>query len=126
MVNDLSGIDDLELMPLGGGYMVRRERLMNELIAKGRKAGIVVLLAPAGVGCCSTPPRLNATRREALCGLSRPIAPLGARCLCSSRWLPKNSKTNRTLLSRLIMCQTSISTIPKTSSTGFAACALWG
>lgn len=27
MVNDLSGIDDLELMPLGGGYMVRRERL---------------------------------------------------------------------------------------------------
>ena len=24
--------------------------------------------------------RLNATRREAPCGLSRPIAPLGARC----------------------------------------------
>ena len=46
MVNDLSSIDDLELMPLGGGYMVRRERLMNELIAKGRKAGIVVLYAP--------------------------------------------------------------------------------
>ena len=45
MVNDLSSIDDLELMPLGGGYMVRRERLMNELIAKGRKAGIVVLYA---------------------------------------------------------------------------------
>ena len=37
MVNDLDSIDDLELMPLGGGYMVRRERLMNELIAKGRK-----------------------------------------------------------------------------------------
>lgn len=50
MVNDLSGIDDLELMPLGGGYMVRRERLMNELIAKGRKAGIVVLYAPDGFG----------------------------------------------------------------------------
>lgn len=50
MVNDLSSIDDLELMPLGGGYMVRRERLMNELIAKGRKAGIVVLYAPDGFG----------------------------------------------------------------------------
>ena len=50
MVNDLSGIDDLELMPLGGGYMVRRERLLNELIAKGRKAGIVVLYAPDGFG----------------------------------------------------------------------------
>lgn len=50
MVNDLSGIDDLELMPLGGGYMVRRERLMNELIAKGRQAGIVVLYAPDGFG----------------------------------------------------------------------------
>lgn len=50
MVNDLSGIDDFELMPLGGGYMVRRERLMNELIAKGRKAGIVVLYAPDGFG----------------------------------------------------------------------------
>lgn len=50
MVNDFSGIDDLELMPLGGGYMVRRERLMNELIAKGRKAGIVVLYAPDGFG----------------------------------------------------------------------------
>ena len=30
MVNDLGSMDDLELMPLGGGYMVRRERLMNE------------------------------------------------------------------------------------------------
>ena len=50
MVNDLSSIDDLELMPLGGGYMVRRERLMNELLAKGRKAGIVVLYAPDGFG----------------------------------------------------------------------------
>lgn len=28
MVNDLDSIDDLELMPLGGGYMVRRERLL--------------------------------------------------------------------------------------------------
>lgn len=50
MVNDLGSIDELELMPLGGGYMVRRERLMNELIAKGRKAGIVVLYAPDGFG----------------------------------------------------------------------------
>ena len=50
MVNDLDSIDDLELMPLGGGYMVRRERLMNELLAKGRKAGIVVLYAPDGFG----------------------------------------------------------------------------
>ena len=50
MVNDLGSMDDLELMPLGGGYMVRRERLMNELIAKGRKAGIVVLYAPDGFG----------------------------------------------------------------------------
>lgn len=50
MVNDLDSIDDLELMPLGGGYMVRRERLLNELIAKGRKAGIVVLYAPDGFG----------------------------------------------------------------------------
>ena len=43
MVNDLGNTDDLELMPLGSSYMVRRDRLMNELIAKGRKAGIVVL-----------------------------------------------------------------------------------
>lgn len=50
MVNDLGSMDDLELMPLGGGYMVRRERLMNELLAKGRKAGIVVLYAPDGFG----------------------------------------------------------------------------
>lgn len=50
MVNDLDSIDDLELMPLGGGYMVRRERLLNELIAKGQKAGIVVLYAPDGFG----------------------------------------------------------------------------
>ena len=40
MVNDLGSMDDLELMPLGGGYMVRRERLMNELLAKkGRHRG---------------------------------------------------------------------------------------
>ena len=38
MVNDLGNTDDLELMPTGGGYMVRRDRLMNELIVKGRKA----------------------------------------------------------------------------------------
>lgn len=50
MVNDLGSMDNLELMPLGGGYMVRRERLMNELLAKGRKAGIVVLYAPDGFG----------------------------------------------------------------------------
>ena len=56
MVNDLGSIDDLELMPLGGGYMVRRERLMNELIAKGRKAGIVVLYAPDGFGTAAVHP----------------------------------------------------------------------
>lgn len=50
MVNDLGNTDDLELMPLGGSYMVRRDRLMNELIAKGRKAGIIVLYAPDGFG----------------------------------------------------------------------------
>lgn len=50
MVNDLGNTDDLELMPLGSSYMVRRDRLMNELIAKGRKAGIVVLYAPDGFG----------------------------------------------------------------------------
>lgn len=50
MVNDLGNTDDLELMSTGGGYMVRRDRLMNELIAKGRKAGIVVLYAPDGFG----------------------------------------------------------------------------
>ena len=50
MVNDLGNTDGLELMPLGGSYMVRRDRLMNELIAKGRKAGIVVLYAPDGFG----------------------------------------------------------------------------
>ena len=50
MVNDLGNTDDLELMPLGSGYTVRRDRLMNELIAKGRKAGIVVLYAPDGFG----------------------------------------------------------------------------
>lgn len=50
MVNDLGNMDDLELMPTGGGYMVRRDRLMNELIVKGRKAGIVLLYAPDGFG----------------------------------------------------------------------------
>lgn len=50
MVNELGNMDDLELMPLGSSYMVRRNRLMNELIAKGRKAGIVVLYAPDGFG----------------------------------------------------------------------------
>ncbi len=49
MVNDLGNTDDLELMPTGGGYMVRRDRLMNELIVKGRKAGIVLLYAPGRV-----------------------------------------------------------------------------
>ena len=50
MVNDLGNTDDLELMPLGSSYTVRRDRLVNELIAKGRKAGIVVLYAPDGFG----------------------------------------------------------------------------
>lgn len=50
MVNDLGNTDDLELMPLGSSYTVRRDRLMNELIAKGRKVGIVVLYAPDGFG----------------------------------------------------------------------------
>ena len=50
MVNDLGNTDNLELMPLGSSYTVRRDRLMNELIAKGRKAGIVVLYAPDGFG----------------------------------------------------------------------------
>lgn len=50
MVNDLGNTDDLELMPLSSSYTVRRDRLMNELIAKGRKAGIVVLYAPDGFG----------------------------------------------------------------------------
>lgn len=50
MVNDLGNTNDLELMPTGGGYMVRRDRLMNELIVKGRKAGIVLLYAPDGFG----------------------------------------------------------------------------
>ena len=130
MVNDLSGIDDLELMPLGGGYMVRRERLMNELIAKGRKAGIVVLYAPDGFGKTSV---LLQYTHEVKCDPTRgPVRIIEADCAIGREVfmqlevLPKNSKTNRTPLSRLIMCQTSISTIPKTSSTGFAACALWG
>lgn len=50
MVNELGNMDDLELMPLGSSYTVRRDRLINELIAKGRKAGIVVLYAPDGFG----------------------------------------------------------------------------
>lgn len=50
MVNELGNMGDLELMPLGSSYTVRRDRLMNELIAKGRKAGIVVLYAPDGFG----------------------------------------------------------------------------
>lgn len=68
MVNDLGNTDDLELMPTGGGYMVRRDRLMNELIVKGRKAGIVLLYAPTGLVrrrcCCNTCRRLNRTPRE--------------------------------------------------------------
>lgn len=68
MVNDLGNTDDLELMPTGGGYMVRRDRLMNELIVKGRKAGIVLLYAPDGFGktsyCCNTCRKLNRTPRE--------------------------------------------------------------
>ena len=69
MVNDLGNTDDLELMPTGGGYMVRRDRLMNELIVKGRKAGIVLLYAPTGLVrrryCCNTCRKLNRIPREA-------------------------------------------------------------
>ena len=50
MMNGLNDTDDLELAPLGTGYMVRRDRLMSELIVKGRKAGIVLLYAPDGFG----------------------------------------------------------------------------
>ena len=32
MVQDLGNTSDLEVMSMGGGYMVRRDRLMNELI----------------------------------------------------------------------------------------------
>lgn len=101
MVNDLGNTDDLELMPLGSSYTVRRDRLMNELIAKGRKAGIVVLYALMALGkprcCCSMPKRLKTIRREVPCGSLRQTAPLGARCLCSSRSLPKSLRTSRTL-----------------------------
>lgn len=50
MMNGMNDTDDLELAPLGTGYMVRRDRLMSELIVKGRKAGIVLLYAPDGFG----------------------------------------------------------------------------
>ena len=123
MVNDLGSMDDLELMPLGGGYMVRRERLMNELLAKGRKAGIVVLYAPDGFGKTSV---LLQYTHEVKCDPTRGPVRIIEADRATGREVFMNSKTNRTPLSRLIMCQTSISTIPKTSSTGFAACALWG
>lgn len=100
MVNDLGNMDDLELMPLGSSYTVRRDRLMNELIAKGRKAGIVVLYAPDGFGKTSVllqyAQEVKTIRREVPCGSLRQTAPLGARCLCSSRSLPKSLRTSRT------------------------------
>lgn len=50
MVQDLGNTSDLEVMSMGGGYMIRRDRLMNELIIKGRQAGIVLVYAPDGFG----------------------------------------------------------------------------
>ena len=50
MVQDLGNTSDLEVMSIGGGYMIRRDRLMNELVIKGRQAGIVLLYAPDGFG----------------------------------------------------------------------------
>ncbi len=50
MVNDLGNTDDLELMPTGGGYMVRRDRLMNELRCKRKKEVFGLILAPEGFG----------------------------------------------------------------------------
>ncbi len=50
MLSDLDNTGDLGFMPSGRGYIVRRDRLMNELIAKGRKAGIVLIYAPDGFG----------------------------------------------------------------------------
>ena len=130
MVNDLDSIDDLELMPLGGGYMVRRERLMNELLAKGRKAGIVVLYAPDGFGKTSV---LLQYTHEVKCDPTRgPVRIIeadratGREVFMQLEVVTEELKDKPHSLSRLIMCQTSISTIPKTSSTGFAACALWG
>ena len=50
MVQDLGNTSDLEVMSIGGSYMIRRDRLMNELVIKGRQAGIVLLYAPDGFG----------------------------------------------------------------------------
>ena len=100
MVNDLGNTDGLELMPLGGSYMVRRDRLMNELIAKGRKAGIVVLYAPDGFGKTSVllqyTQEVKSDPTRGPVRISRPTAPLGARCLCSSRSLPRSLRISRT------------------------------
>ena len=53
MVQDLGNTSDLEVMSIGGSYMIRRDRLMNELVIKGRQAGIVLLYAPEAKGDCT-------------------------------------------------------------------------
>ena len=98
MVNDLGNTDDLELMPTGGGYMVRRDRLMNELIVKGRKAGIVLLYAPDGFGKTSVllqyVQEVKSDPTRGPVRISRPTARLDASSLCSWRLSTMSLRTN--------------------------------
>ena len=130
MVNDLGNTDDLELMPTGGGYMVRRDRLMNELIVKGRKAGIVLLYAPDGFGKTSVllqyVQEVKSDPTRGRFGLSRPTARLDASSLCSSRLSPMSLRTNLIRSLRSTTCPISSSTKPRTSSIESAAYVLRG
>lgn len=44
----------LEPLPMGSSYTVRRERMVRDLVARGREAGIVVVCAPNGFGKTAT------------------------------------------------------------------------
>ena len=130
MVNDLGNTDDLELMPTGGGYMVRRDRLMNELIVKGRKAGIVLLYAPDGFGKTSVllqyVQEVKSDPTRGPVRIIEPTARLDASSLCSSRLSPMSLRTNLIRSLRSTTCPISSSTKPRTSSIESAAYVLRG
>ena len=50
MFDDASDDGRLDLMPMGTSFMVYRRRMIQDLILKGRRAGIVLISAPEGFG----------------------------------------------------------------------------
>lgn len=89
MLSDLDNTGDLGFMPSGRGYIVRRDRLMNELIAKGRKAELCSYMRLMDLErrrCYfNTLKKSKVTRRGDRCALSKPIMPLVEKCLFSSK-----------------------------------------